>query len=371
MGRSLRQGASLGPCVSESGWWPLASLCPTFLSAGPWGRSFWKRMQPPSRCLHRASPHSLSPGHGLAREHPRQGRESPRGCRLAGPRSQPHSPPLERLAHPGGESRPLPGGRGALGARCCPLATSGREVGTAGVGMRRVWSLGGRRSVIPGHRAGCPAREEKGPRNPAQLAKPPSHLPADTDAFCPLHKGADLALTQLGARGGERQRATLACRGCSGSAPVPPARRWGWRETRASRTQPLLQGSRWGEETHPIVPLRLACCATLASRPNLPEPRSLQRGGRHSSRLAWRRRLGCACGPGPYKGGLVLCQACGSLQLGAFAGKKSGAREREGTCDSRPPACGRTPPPGRSLGLWLGGGGREWRAWGGSEPRPL
>lgn len=79
MGRSLRQGASLGPCVSVSGWLPLASLCPTFLSAGPWGRSFRKRMQPPSRCLHRASPHSLSPGHGLARAHPRPGRESPRG----------------------------------------------------------------------------------------------------------------------------------------------------------------------------------------------------------------------------------------------------------------------------------------------------
>lgn len=54
----------------------------------------------------------------------------------------------------------------------------------------------GRRSVIPGHTTPqeYPAREEKGPRNPAQL----SHRPACRSAFSSLREGAHLALTRLG-----------------------------------------------------------------------------------------------------------------------------------------------------------------------------
>lgn len=80
MGRSPHQNLGPGPFISVSGGLHLTLLCPSFLSAGPWGRSFWKRIQPPSDCPHRPSPHSLSPGHWLAwGKHPRPGRESPQG----------------------------------------------------------------------------------------------------------------------------------------------------------------------------------------------------------------------------------------------------------------------------------------------------
>lgn len=98
-------------------------------------------------------------------------------------------------------------------------------------------------------------RRDPKPSSASQASQRSAHLHGDLLSLAQRHHGLtiDLGLTQPGAWGGERQ----------------------W-EARVPWTQPLLQGTRWGQEADPIVPPCLACCVTLAHGLNLPEPCSFQ-----------------------------------------------------------------------------------------------